>query len=252
MTRTGADGAITVYRGVPANVSPRWGCLPTAYLAGRVRLTSAGTEVCGTDRALSPTGWALTNGLVNVTWSTTGGGSFDVQAYTGGSWRSKLWTPFLSSSGLVGNSWDGATLLRNDPEQIVLRLSKGLSPGRYTIDLTLRRGARFVEGYMQRNTAADELKIRLNTAETNNTALATSGYCAATNNDSDGNRFAAGSARTFTGHANGGVAKSNTTTLDFWVGVAAGGGSAVGGDTATDLRNQYIAAMPETTYAVRC
>ncbi|MCX5365951.1 hypothetical protein OG864_45455 [Streptomyces sp. NBC_00124] len=250
MTRTGADGAITVYRGIPAGASPRWGCTPANYLAGRVRLTSGGTEVCGVDQLLSPTGWALTNGLVNVTWSGTGGGSFDIQAYTGGAYHSKLWTPFYSSGGLVG-SWDGVTLLRNDPEHVVMRLSKGLSPGRYTVDLSLRRGSRFVEGYMQRSTSVDELKIRLNSAETNNTALAASGYVTATSNDGDGNRFAAGSAHTFTGHANGGVVKTSTTTLDFWVGVAVGGGSAVSGDAATDLRNQYIACLPETIYCVR-
>lgn len=251
MSRTGADGAITVYRGVPANVSPRWGCLPTAYLAGRAKATTTdGQEVYGVDVPLPATGWALSNGLVNVAWSAAGGGSFDVQAYTSGAWRSKLWTPFTSSGGTVG-SWDGATLLRNDPEHVILRLSKSLSPGRYTVDLTLRRGSRFVEGYMQRNTSADELKIRLNSAETNNTALAASGYVTATGNDADGNRFVAGSARTFTGHANGGVVKTNTTAMDFWIGVAAGGGSAVSGDAATDLRNQYIACMPEAIYGVR-
>lgn len=251
MTRTGADGAITVYRSIPTGASPRWGCTPANYLNGRAKLTSSGTEVCGVDQLLSPTGWALTNGLVNVTWVSTGGGSLDVQSYTGGAYRSKIWTPFYSSSGLVGSAWDGATLLRNDCEHVILRLSKGLNPGRFTLDLSLRRGSRIVEGYMQRSTSADELKIRLNTAETNNTALAASGYVTATNNDADGNRFAAGSARTFTGHANGGVVKANTTTLDFWVGVAAGGGSAVSGDAATDLRNMYIACLPETIYAVR-
>lgn len=252
MTRTGADGTITVYRGVPANVSPRWGCNPTSYLTGRVRVTTTGgQEVYGVDVPLAATGWSLTNGLINVTWSASGGGSLDIQAYTGGTYRSKLWTPFYTSSGLVGSTWDGATLLRNDPEMVILRLVKSLSPGRYTIDLTLRRGSRFIEGYMQRNTSADELKIRLNTAETNNTALAASGYVTATSNDADGNRFAAGSARTFTGHANGGVVRTNTTSLDFWVGVVAGGGSAVSGDAATDLRNMYIACMPEAVYGVR-
>ncbi|MEV6504786.1 hypothetical protein AB0M61_01525 [Streptomyces sp. NPDC051642] len=252
MTRTGADGAITVYRGVPSGVSPRWGCLPTNYLTGRVRVTTTGgQEVYGSDVPLAATGWSLTNGLVNVTWVSTGGGSFDIQAYTGGAYHSKVWSPFYSSSGQVGSSWDGATLLRNDPEMCVLRLIESLNPGRYTIDLTLRRGSRIVEGYMQRNTAADELKIRLNSAETNNTALASGGYVTATGNDADGNRFVAGSARTFTGHANGGVVRTSATALDFWIGVAAGGGSAVSGDAATDLRNQYIASMPEAIYGVR-
>jgi hypothetical protein len=133
----------------------------------------------------------------------------------------------------------------------ILRLTKSMSPGRLTLDLTLRRGSRFVEGFMQRNTAPDELKVRLNSAESNVTTLASGGYVTATANDADGNRFVAGSARTFTGHANGGVERFAATSMDFFLGVVAGGGSAVSGDAATDLRNMYIACMPEAIYGTR-
>ncbi|MEV0220900.1 hypothetical protein [Streptomyces sp. NPDC050704] len=216
MTRTGLDGAITVYRGIPTGASPRWGCTPANYLNGRVRLTSGGTELCGVDQSLSPTGWALTNGLVNVTQSGTG--RLDVQTYTGGAWRSKVWTVY-SQTGTEVLAWDGATLLRNGPEHVILRLTKGLNPGRLTLDLALRRGSRIVEGYLQRSTSAD-LKVTLNTAEayTNTSAQ---GYLVASSDDIDGNRFACGSARTFTADANGGVIKSSTTSLDFWLGVVA-------------------------------
>jgi len=247
MTRTGADGAITVYRGIPTGASPRWGCTPANYLNGRVRLTSSGTEVCGVDQPLSPTGWALTNGLVNISISASA--SLDVQAYTGGAWRSKLWNVSVAGSASSITSWDGATLLRNDCEHVILRLTKGLSPGRATLDLTLRRGSRTVEGYLQ-TTTSNTLAAYRSSSETN-TSFAASGYVVATSNDADGNKFAAGSAHTFTAHTNGGVQKAATTTLDFWIGVAAGGSSAVSGDAATDLRNMYIACLPETIYAVR-
>ena len=250
MTRTGADGTITVYRSVPANISPKWGCDPTAYLGARVRVTTTSSqEVYGADVPLAATGWAITNGLINVVWVATGGGGFDVQSYTSGAYHSKVWNPFYASGSLVG-TWDGATLLRNDPEMCILRLTKNLAPGRYTIDLTLRRGSRIIEGYMQRNTAANQLTIRLNTSEAYVDTSA-SGYLTATANDADGNRFVCGSARTFTANANGGVQKTSTTSQDFFLGVAAGGGSAVSGDAAADLRNQYIAAMPESVYGVR-
>jgi hypothetical protein len=248
MTRTGADGAMTVYRGVPANVSPRWGCPPTSYLTGRVRATTtASQEVYGVDVPLAASGWALTNGFVNITPSVSA--SFDVQAYTGGAWHSKLWNVSVAGSGSSITSWDGATLLRNDPEMAIVRLVKGLNPGRATLDLTLRRGSRFVEGYLQTGTAATLAAYR-STLETN-TSFAASGYVTATGNDSDGNRFAVGSARSFTAHTNGGVIKSSATAVDFWIGVVADGGSAVSGDAATDLRDQYIAAMPEAVYGVR-
>lgn len=248
MTRTGADGTITVYRGVPANISPRWGCLPTSYLAGRVRCTTTGgQEVYGADVPLAASGWSLSNGLVNVT--TSASATLDVQAYTGGAYHSKLWNVSVAGSAASITSWDGATLLRNDPEMGILRLTKGLNPGRATLDLTLRRGSRFVEGYLQTGTAATLAAYR-STLETN-TSFAASGYVTATANDSDGNRFAVGSARTFTAHTNGGVIKSAATAMDVWIGVAAGGGSAVSGDAATDLRNQYVACMPEAVYGVR-
>lgn len=248
MTRTGADGAMTVYRGVPANVSPRWGCAPTAYLVGRVKLTTTGAqEVYGVDVPLAASGWALSNGLVNVTPGVSG--SLDVQAYTGGAWHSKEWNVSAAGSASSITSWDGATLLRNDPEMGIVRLTKGLNPGRATLDLTLRRGSRTVEGYLQTGTSATLAAYR-STLETN-TSFAASGYVTATGNDADGNRFAVGSAHTFTAHANGGVIKSSATSLDFWIGVAAGGGSAISGDAATDLRNQYTACMPESVYGVR-
>lgn len=248
MTRTGADGAMTVYRGVPANVSPRWGCNPTAYLVGRVKLTTTGSqEVYGVDVPLAATGWALSNGLVNVT--TSASATLDVQAYTGGAYHSKLWNVSVAGSASSITSWDGATLLRNDPEMAIMRLTKGLNPGRATLDLTLRRGSRFVEGYLQTGTSATLAAYR-STLETN-TSFAASGYVTATGNDADGNRFAVGSARSFTAHTNGGVIKSSATAMDFWIGVAAGGGSAVSGDAATDLRNMYISCMPESVYGVR-
>jgi hypothetical protein len=248
MTRTGADGAMTVYRSVPANVSPRWGCLPTDYLDGRVKVTTTGAqEVYGVDVPLAAAGWALSNGLVNVTPGVSG--TLDIQAYTSGAWHSKEWNVSVAGSASSITSWDGATLLRNDPEMCIVRLVKGLNPGRATVDLTLRRGSRFVEGYLQTGTSATLAAYR-QTLETN-TSFAASGYVTATGDDADGNRFAAGSARTFTAHTNGGVIKSAATSMDFWIGVAAGGGSAVSGDAATDLRNQYIACMPEAVYGVR-
>lgn len=248
MTRTGADGAITVYRTIPTGVSPRWGCPPTTYLTGRVRATTTGgQEVYGVDVPVAATGWALTNGLVNVT--TSASASLDVQAYTGGAWHSKLWNVSVAGSASSIGSWDSATLLRNDPEMVILRLTKSQSPGRATLDLSLRRGSRTVEGYLQVGTA-NTLAAYRSTLEAN-TSVAASGYVTATANDTDGNRFAVGSARTFTAHTNGGVQRAAATAMDFWIGVAAGGGSAVSGDAATDLRNMYIACMPEAVYGVR-
>lgn len=245
MTRTGADGAMTVYRGVPAGVSPRWGCAVANYMKGRARVLSATVERVGTGYTVNAANWELSNALVRVR-PLASGGTLEISAYTGGAWRPKNW--WIDFGGTQIAAFDTVTILRNDPEQCALRLTETRSPvGRITLDLTLRRGSRFVEGYLQRGDSGT-LSAYLGAAEayTNNTS-----YLVKTADDADGNRFTAGSARTFTAHANGGVTKASVTALDFFAGVTAGGGSAVSGDQAVNLRDQYVAAMPETTAAVR-
>ncbi|KND38487.1 hypothetical protein [Streptomyces acidiscabies] len=246
MTRTGEDGAITVYRAVPATFSPRWGCSATSYMQGRVKFLSASIELTGCDHECSTSSWQLSNGLVNVVPSASA--SLDVQAYTGGAWQSKLWRVFSDTSTEV-TSWDAMSLLHNEPEAVTVRFTKSLNPGRLHLDLTLRRGSRFVEGYLHRGTA-DTLTVRLATME-NNTAPASGEYVAASGNDAAGNRFIVGSASNFTPHASGGLSLAATTRLDFFLGVIAGGGSAAAGDAATVLRDQYLGALPERIYGVR-
>ncbi|MCX4232801.1 hypothetical protein [Streptomyces ortus] len=246
MTRTGEDGAITVYRAVPSTFSPRWGCAAGDYMRGRVQFRSAGSELTGVDQECSTTVWQLSNGLVNVVPSASA--SLDVQAYTGGAWRSKLWRVFSDTSTEV-TSWDAVTLLHNEPEAVCVRFTKSLNPGRLHLDLTLRRGSRFVEGYLHRGTA-DTLTVRLATME-NNTAPASGEYVTASGNDAAGNRFIIGSASNFTPHASGGLSLAATTRLDFFLGAVAGGGTAAAGDTAPVLRDQYLGALPERIYGVR-
>jgi hypothetical protein len=245
MTRATADGVMTVYRGIPANVSPRWGCAAEDYMRGRARILSAGTERVGTGYVVDPAGWELSNGLVRVR-PLPSGGTLDIAAYTGGTWQPKVW--WVDVGGNQVTMWEAATILRNDAEMCVLRLTENRTPvGRAVLDLTLRRGSRFVEGYLQRGDSGT-LAVYLATAEafTNSTS-----YLVKTADDASGNRFTCGSARTFTAHANGGITKAAVTAIDFYAGVVAGGAAAVSGDLAVNLRDQYIAALPELTAAVR-
>lgn len=245
MTRTGADGVMTVYRGVPAGVSPRWGCAVENYLRGRARILSAGYERVGVGRAVDADGWELSNALVRVRPLATGG-SLEVAAFTGGIWRPKTW--WVDVGGTQIGRFEAATILRNDPEMCVLRLTEHRSTaGRAVLDLTLRRGSRFVEGYLQRG---DSGPISVYLASTETMTDSTS-YVVKTTNDADGNRTIAGSARNFDPHASGGLTKTGSTAMDFFLGTVVAGGSAVSGDQAANLRDQYIASMPETTMAVK-
>ena len=246
MTRTGEDGPITVYRGVPAGVSPRWGCALEDYLRGRVRIVGGfpGRELTGTAAAMDPQEWYVSNGLTRVGRFYTPG-SIEVASHSGGAWRPKVWQVDIGGGPIT--AWESVSILRNEPECCTVRLTESRSPGRVAVDLTVRRGSRVVEVYVQRGDSGT-ISVYLATPETltNNTS-----YLVRSSDDSDGNRVTIGSAKTFTPHAAGGITRTATTTLDCYVGVVAGGGSAVSGDTATALRDQYIGALPEIVAAVR-
>jgi hypothetical protein len=246
MTRAGEDGTITVYRGVPSGVSPRWGCAVADYQRGRVRITTEfpAREVTGLGARVAAGQWQIGNGLVRGAFLFTAG-SFEVASFTGGAWRSKVWNVDIGGGAIT--SWESASILRNDPEACTLRLVESRAPGRVVVDLTVRRGSRLVELYVQRGDSGS-ISVYLAGAETMTDSTS---YVVKTTNDSDGNRTIAGSARNFDPHANGGITKTSTTWLDCYLGVVAGGGSAVSGDQATNLRDQYIASLPEVTAAVR-
>lgn len=248
VTRTGSDGAQVVYLGVPSGIHPKWGCTPANYYGGRARITdtlevSSENEVEGINRQISATGWGLSNGLINVT-PTTSAGIIDVQYYNGTSFVSNTWR--LQRNFINVAAWDSATILRNDFEECVLRLTCTVSGGgRNSVDLKLKRGSRFVEGYFQ-TSVSTSLKVM-----PNNLVAATSGsgYQVQT---AGTHRWTCGSARTVTfDNTNGGITKSSTTTMDFYIGAVINAAAPNTGDAATDLRDQYIASMPELTYAVR-
>lgn len=251
VVRASEDGALTVYRAIPAGINPRWACPVTAYGDGRVRLFDAnGAERTGTGLALDPAAFTLSNALVRIT--TGAAYTLRVEAYDGAAWEAKDWNLSIGSQGVAGDevtTWSAATVLRNDFEAVTVRLLRNLAPGRAILDLTLRRGSRFVEAYLQVATSTTlALWPAVDEAATNSGA----GYLAATADDAAGNRYVAGSAHTYTARlaSAGGFYRDATSTLDFFVGAAVGGGAAAAGDAPADLMAQYIGAMPETTMAV--
>lgn len=241
-----SEGTLKVYLGMPANTNPRWGCTPSAYLAGRSRILVGGVERTGLAFRISdPLDWQLSNGLIRVT-PLASSGLLNVEVWDGTQWEAKAWNVSVGSN-IAG--FEAATVMRNDFEMVVIRLVDSITSGRTLLDITLRRGARFIECFLQ-TTASATLGTHLQTNETT-TNNAASGYVVATSNDAAGNKFVAGSARTFTGDTTGGLTKSASTSLGFFIGVVLNGSSAISGDSATDLRDQYIGAMSETVAAVR-
>lgn len=246
--RVGSEGTIRVYRGVPASINPKWGCPVASYKTGRVRVNDSAlvpteNEVEGINHNISASSWSMSNGLVNVTPTATAG-AIDVQYYDGASYVSSVWKIQLGGSNVP--AWTAATLLRNDFEMCIIRLTTPqTTAGRTQLDLTLRRGSRFVEGYLQSSTSVT-LKV---TPQAPVASTSGTGYVVQT---AGTHRPISGSAHSFTADtANGGLSKTATLSLDFFVGAVINAAAPLTGDQNTDLRDQYIGALPEITYAVR-
>ena len=244
MTRANEDGtAITVYRSIPININPRFGCAVANYGRGRVKfLDSSGRERTGTEFMTAASSWEINNGTTRIKPDASAG--IEVSSWVGGVWVPKKW---LLQSDINLHPFDQVTVLRNTYECVTIRLLKSVTTGRRTVDITLRRGSRVVELYLQRSDSGT-LAVKLLTAQA---GTATSGYITATANDADGHRYIVGSSTTFTGDApNGGVSVASQVKMDAFVGLVVAGGSAVSGDAATDLYAQYLGMPAEFVQGV--
>lgn len=247
VTRATTDGTLTVYRGVTVGLSPRWGTTAANALLGRVRFVdSLGRERVAIRADVAPTGWQVHNGLVRLEVNAANG-NLIVSHWSGSAWQAKEFQVVYGTGPAVAMAVpDYVTLLRNDLECVSVRLTKSLAPGRITVDLTLRRGSRLAEVYVQHQFGTT-LKLVRATAEA---TTASTGYLRATSADANGHRFVMGSARSFTAdNVNGGLSKATTPTLDAFVAIERSG--AATGDLAAQLFAQYLGVASETVQGVR-
>lgn len=250
LVRDGEDGSLPVYRGVPSNTDPRWGCAAEDYMKFAVELVRTDdTAYVGTDHDIAD-GWVLRNGFVSISMDTTNPGRLAFSTYVSGYSPAKVFALTINGTK-VDSAWNSATLIRNDPEEVVLRLTRNntpTAPGRSTLDLTLKRGSLAVYAYFQRHASAT-LGVALGTTEA---GTAFTGGIRATSNDANGNRYVLASAKTFTGDTtNGGISKASAIAFDFMFGMEPGGSSAVSGNFAANLLQQYIGAPTERLNPVR-
>lgn len=247
LTRTGVDGAMTIYRTIPYGSNPRWGCPVASYQLCRTRFLNDGIERTGIMFPTDVTNWELSNSLVRVA-PLTSGGALAISAYTGGAWQVKNWDVLVN--GVTCAPWTSVSVLQNDYHKTSIRLMKTTTTvGRITLDVTLRRGSRFAELYLQCSTA-QTIKFVLATAN-GGTQAANHTYILATTADGAGNKYMVASAGTYTADVtNGGIsAVSATTKMDAMIGVQISGAAA--GDLAADVYNQYLGIPSELVTGVR-
>lgn len=245
VTRESAEGNVIVYRGIPAGVSPRWTCPAADYVDASPRVSFDGIRHVGTDTPALAV-WQVDNGIVRILGGADA--TFSVAAWDpeADGWASvKSYVPTVAGVALTG--WPELTVLRNDPEEVTVRLSYSVLPGRATVDLGLRRGSRFVTGVIKRHSSAT-LGVARTAAEA---ASVVTGGLRATSADADGNRFAMGSSKTLTtATGTAAISKAAQTALDFFLGHEIGS-SPASGDAFADLLVQYLGTSGDRTRVVR-
>lgn len=251
VVRASADGPpVTVYRGIPA-VSPRWASTVQNYGLGRSRIILGGIERTTTRSLISASAaWSVENSLLRVQPGTSA--TLQVSAWDGAAWDEIDWNVSVtaSASGPI-TSWDSVTVIRNEYELVTLRLMKGNSPGRTTLDISLRRGARAAELYLSSDIGTTKSVYRA-VAEAG-TSPASAAYQSATSSDGGGNRYIVGTAAagvTFQA-TQGGITKAAVAGLDAFIGSVVNGASAAAGDVATVIRDHYMATVSESSTGVR-
>lgn len=245
LVRTGSEGNITVYRGIPVGVNPRWSCPPELYTVGRCRILDAeGYERVGMQSPIKASvGWKIHNSLVSLRASGTTE-TLVLGSNFGSGWTEKAIDLRLNDADLGIPA--SVTLLRNDPEVVAVRMLWNVSPsGRVSADISLRRGSRFFDVYLK-SAVAGKLGVHpgIGEAATNGT-----GFTSSTSADADGNKFTAGSPNAYTADTGaGGLSKTSTATLDTYIGIVK---SAAGTDTAALMYNQFLGAPTERVIGVR-
>lgn len=212
VTRVTEDGPIQVYRQIPQDVNPRYGCAPDDFGGGRVRFTdSFGEERTGVDRRTPATGWTLSNGLVKI--SPGAAGSLTVSSWTPTGWQSREWD--VTRDGASVAPFADADMLHNTYDTGVLRLLTPRSPGRTITDVQLRRGSRMVELFVQADSSAT-LAVKLHTGEP---GVASLGTVSSVGEGFDGGRYVISTARTATlDTINGGISQSAARILEVVLG----------------------------------
>jgi len=239
ISRTGAGGAVHVYRNLP-DVDPRWRISLDGFYAAAATLRHDTRVVTGRRLPDTAAGWQLDNDLVRV--RPAGNGRLLIAGWHNGAWRETAFEVRTGATPVA--AWHGITVLRNDPEEVAVKLLRDHNPGRLTVDLKLRRGSRYVSLFLQRHTATD-LTVAV---ETPAAATAFTGGIRRTDLDA-GVRWVIASARAANPDApNGALTKTAARTFDAMVAVTP---DAQAGDAPADLLAQYIGHPEERVEVIR-
>lgn len=160
-TRSSPAGAVQIFWDdsdmLDAAYEVKWGCAPADYYDGAAEITVNGVVRNGLHCPNTPDSWTLSNGLIRMTVpaTTASGEMMEVEVYNGSAWEGGATTNAWLSDSVVPSgdlgldvSRSAITILRNTPEEVIVRLegpNSQLTYGRNTFDISLRRGSRFFQ-----------------------------------------------------------------------------------------------------------
>jgi len=244
-SRSTSDG-IVVYSTPPTSTPFRfiWGTPPVRYYEGSVRFEQdyGGTYYPAHGQQIVPiaSAWRISNGAVRVTLTNS---AISVSHYDGSAWdTAKLWTLGRASSGTVLEVVKYVRVVRNSPEEVIVRCgfhTDATARGSLsTLDISLRRGCRWAAFSVSSSYTSDWY---IN-ASPNEAGTALTGGFRATATDAAGNRYVVGGLAAQTNTLANGRLKLTTaaTTFQFVI------GSEVGADgSGQDVLNQYAQTVIE-------
>lgn len=264
-TRTGDGGSVKVQ--YTENGVLLYDAQPTMQLApadwydmsAKIEMSGDGSNYrasVGRQIANLTTLWRLTNGLVRVTYGG-GAGLITVQHYSAAAsaWQNaKTYKLTFSGTPTAIGAFSTVTVLRNSPECVSIRLSTEMDsstlPWPTNVDLTLRRGSLYVEGFVSRPAdPGGAFPIGYNLGICRNTAEAATAHTSgvhATSADAGtgGGKYILTTPAAKTNNlTQGGFVLNGGADMPFMIGYEPA--SASGPDTFTNQVHAYFAAVTE-------
>jgi len=261
--RSTPDGNIDWYDNISFTQDPQWSVTAANYYKGAVEVYHKTVLRAGFSAPNDPGDWELSNGIVRV--KPSGGGTSDgrilVAFWDGTDWDAEfsfktVFDPATTNATI--SAWHFVSTIRNDAESGSIRLVRDSAPStnsnRHTLDISLRRGARFAvfrHRYSRGTTPAWDIIRNTNDAAVAFTPTGASGATGVEDSvATSGFKYivmtpVAHSART----TEGGVRITSAAAFSYAIGgeIAAAGT----GDTTDDVNLQFFGWISERDRAIR-
>jgi len=260
VTRASEDGNVALfYDSDLRSYGSNWIVEPADFYKGAAKITMDSTVKAGYLTSNTPTGVEISNGIIKITsGSTTDQSRFSLSFYDNGSWTSTREIEISSgSSQTEWNVWQTVQILRNEPQECVVRFvtysDDTYKDGRLTVDVSVKRGAHHASLVIsEAGTATRSADTRKNLRMvTSNSMSAGTGYIIESSVDGSGQKFMLGSPQGFTAVASSRLIHLASSQVKTFVGYVYNAASPAAHNAGDVIRNQYLEGLYENIRLVR-